>query len=302
MKQLLLAGLLISGTVAESTAWSSNGHMIIAAMAYRALPINLQEEYTMLLHHHPDFKKWEQSYAELDVAISFGEYLFMQASIWPDVIRRKGNPYDHPTWHYTNFPVIPDGFAVEETLTPENDVIFAIRASRQMLVDENATNQDRAAHLSWLLHTIGDMHQPLHCVALVTDVYPEGDRGGNLFFVRPTERSRGVNLHAYWDGLLGRNGKIRDARNDATELWLTEKNQVAGRLGDAEEIRDWALEGREIAIEYVYLGGRLEGEVEERRGRAPILPATYGNRAKSIAQERAILASLRIVGMLSANQ
>ena len=70
-------------------AWSRNGHMIIAAMAYRALPASLQEEYTALLHHHPDFDRWRQAYADLDVEISLGEFLFMQASIWPDAIRRQ---------------------------------------------------------------------------------------------------------------------------------------------------------------------------------------------------------------------
>lgn len=280
-------------------AWSRNGHMIIAAMTYRALPDSLQTVYTELLMQHPDYEKWASMHEALEVQIDLGEFLFMRASVWPDEIRRKGNPYDHPTWHYTNFPIIPDGFPLEETLTPENDVIFAVNESRRMLSDREAATVDRAAHLSWILHTIGDMHQPMHCVALVNDMYPEGDRGGNLFYVRPREDSRGVNLHAYWDGVLGTSGKIQDARNDATQIWAELSEKMKQEIVPGFDVRSWALEGREIAISHVYLNGSLNGTLEENRGAAAVLPETYGRRAKSIAQERAVIASLRLLRVLS---
>lgn len=280
-------------------AWSRNGHMIIAAMTYRALPDSLQTVYTELLMQHPDYEKWVDMHKALQVNIDLGEFLFMRASVWPDEIRRKGNAYDHPTWHYTNFPVIPDDFPLEETLTPENDVIFAINESRRILSNRGADAVDRAAHLSWILHTIGDLHQPMHCVALVNEMFPEGDRGGNLFYVRPRENSRGVNLHAYWDGVLGTSGKIQDARNDATRIWAALSEKMMQETGADFDVRSWALEGRIIAISHVYLNGNLEGTLEENRGAAAVLPETYGRRAKSIAQERAVIASLRLLRVLS---
>lgn len=296
---MVILVLIIGCQTLPAQAWSRNGHMIIAAMTYRALPDALKAEYTALLRQHPDYEKWAALHAELRVDIDLGEFLFMRASVWPDEIRRKGNAYDHPTWHYTNFPVITDGFPLEETLTPDNDVIFAINESARILRDASATKVDQAAHLSWILHTIGDIHQPMHCVALVNLVYPQGDRGGNLFFVRPSENSRGMNLHAYWDGLLGTSGRIQDARNDATLLW---SQLAAGMEADVNpdfDVRGWALEGREIAITHVYLEGELDGAVEEARHVAVVLPETYGRRAKSIAQERAVIASLRLLRVLS---
>ena len=305
MKKLLLVIVLafgiVSTNVAPAQAWSKNGHMIIAAMTYRALPDTLKIKYTDMLRWHPDFPQWEREHELLTVKMELGEYLFMQASVWPDAIRRKGNEYDHPTWHYTNFPLMPDNFLMEETLTPENDVIFAIQESRRVLADRNhsVSAVDKAAHLSWILHTIGDLHQPLHCVALVNATFPEGDRGGNLFYVRPRASSRGVNLHAYWDGLLGTSGRVRDARNDATRIWASLAGDLFQTVPEDFDVRGWALEGRAVAIEDVYLSGTLKETVEELRSAAAILPETYGQRAKLIAQERAVIASLRLLHVLS---
>ena len=303
MKKFLLvtatALCLIIVQAVPAQAWSKNGHMIIAAMTYQALPDALQLKYTNLLHKHPDFHNWDKAYGQLDVEIELGEYLFMQASIWPDAIRRKGNIYDHPTWHYTNFPVTPDNFLMEETLTPENDVIFAIQESRRILADQSASAIDQAAHLSWILHTIGDLHQPLHCVAFVNETFPEGDRGGNLFYVRPAASSRGVNLHAYWDGLLGTSGNVRDSRNDAIKLWKSLAGNLHRATPEDFSVRAWALEGREVAIADVYLNGTLKESIEEFKSAASILPEAYGRRAKSIAQERAVIASLRLLHLLS---
>ncbi len=301
MKKLgLILVFLLGFQVLPAQAWSRNGHMIIAAMTYRALPDSLQMVYTELLRNHPDFENWQADHAALGSTITLGEFLFMRASVWPDEIRRKGNPYDNPTWHYTNFPIIVDGFPLEETLTPENDVIFAINESARILADSAASTVDKAAHLSWILHTIGDVHQPMHCVALVNNLYPDGDRGGNLFFVRPTANSMGMNLHAYWDGVLGRSGKIQDARNDATLIWSQLANDIQADFTPDFDVRSWALEGREIAINDVYLNGELGGgTVKEQRHVAVVLPEAYGRRAKSIAQERAVIASLRLLRVLS---
>lgn len=300
MRKILLCLVFGFGVLASNAnAWSRNGHMIIAAMAYRAIPAELQAAYTDLLRHHPDYNTWVQMHQNLSVEIELGEFLFMRASVWPDEIRRRGSVYDHPTWHYTNFPLKLPGFPVEETLTPENDVIFAVQESRRMLNNPEASDVDKAAFLSWILHTVGDLHQPLHCVAFVSDRYPDGDRGGNLFYVRPSEQSIGINLHGYWDGLLGTSGDTREARNDATLLWRMHGDQQSAKIGRDFDVRSWVLEGRQIAIDNVYLNGMLTGTLQENRNSAEVLPETYSSRAKSIAQERAVVASLRLLHVLT---
>lgn len=281
----------------EVHAWSRTGHMSIAAMAYRNLPDSLQHVYTNILRLHRDFASWNRDYQRLNVSIDLGEYLFMRASVWPDDIRRSGSSYDHPTWHYTNFPVTPPAFELTETLTPENDVLYAIQLNQELLANQASLAVDRAAALSWLLHVIGDIHQPLHAVALVSEDYPNGDRGGNDFFVRPSAGRQPLNLHAFWDGLLGTTSDIRTARNQATLLLET-----YGTTDDLSktglEPRDWALEGRIIAIDDVYRRGSLAGVSRDRRESAHVLPEDYAARAKAIAEERAVIASKRTAAVL----
>ena len=63
--------------------------------------------------------------------------------------------------------------------------------------------RDRAVGVAWLLHLAGDIHQPLHCSARVTDKEPRGDAGGNTFKLGPLPNSDDRdNLHRYWDGAL----------------------------------------------------------------------------------------------------
>ena len=301
---LIMLLFVLPGT--RSFAWSRTGHMIVAAIAYRSLPPELQVSYTELLQHHPDFEVWERDYESLDVDIDRGEYFFMQASFWPDIIRRAGSIYDHPTWHYTNLPLRLGVFSgeiteIEPTLTPVDDVVHGFDVSLEIVFDESKSMEERAAHFSWVLHLVGDIHQPLHSVALVSDVYPEGDRGGNLFIVRPSSESSGINLHALWDGLLGRSPEIRNARNETTRLlYMTEPGF---RLAESDQtsVRDWAIESRAIAIEYVYLEGRLEGEVPENRENAPILPEDYTRNAKEIAERRVVIAGVRLARVISGN-
>ena len=52
-----------------------------------------------------------------------------------------------------------------------------------------------------MLHLIGDMHQPLHCATYYSTAYHTGDRGGNEQLIKVNGRV--LDLHTYWDGLIG---------------------------------------------------------------------------------------------------
>ena len=60
----------------------------------------------------------------------------------------------------------------------------------------------RAIALTWLFHLVGDLHQPLHTVQLLTREYSQGDRGGNQICVRVAPDRAPLDLHRLWDGLL----------------------------------------------------------------------------------------------------
>ena len=71
-----------------------------------------------------------------------------------------------------------------------------------MLRSADASDESRSIFLCWLLHLVGDLHQPLHTSTLISKQFPNGDLGGNLFLVSLKEGGPAVVLHTYWDALL----------------------------------------------------------------------------------------------------
>src|SRR5262245_1253753 len=94
----------------QSFAWSSAGHMVIAAEAYRQLTPKTKAKVDELLKFHPDYEKWTNSFSADSSSVNLELFVFMQASTWPDNIRRKGSEYDHPQWHYIDYPLKPFAF------------------------------------------------------------------------------------------------------------------------------------------------------------------------------------------------
>ena len=112
--------------------------------------------------------------------------------------------YHHPTWHYADFYWDVENRQPRDIPGTGPDSLNAVErivALRATLVDSSAADTTRAVALAWLLHLVGDVHQPLHCSSRVTseDPFPRGDRGGNTFAL-----DAGHNLHAYWDEILDR--------------------------------------------------------------------------------------------------
>jgi|ERR1019366_7099554 hypothetical protein len=77
---LLIVFLLLSRGL--SLAWSSPGHMTIAAIAYRDLSDSQKQAVTELLKHHPDYPKWKDNYTMSGSDFDFDTFIFMRASTW----------------------------------------------------------------------------------------------------------------------------------------------------------------------------------------------------------------------------
>ncbi|MBO0200809.1 S1/P1 nuclease, partial [Vibrio alginolyticus] len=72
--------------------------------------------------------------------------------------------------------------------------------------NSSLSDGEKAIAIAWIMHIIGDLHQPLHTSARVTDMEPKGDQGGNLFLLSPKEapRDKQLNLHWFWDSIVNR--------------------------------------------------------------------------------------------------
>ena len=270
-------------------AWSGAGHLVIAAEAFRQLSPEVRAQAYEILKAHPDYAKWAKAYHP-NPNFDLAAYVFMRSSTWPDEIRRSGSKYDHPNWHFIDYPLRPPAFPLEPGPKPTDDVLFGVAQCEKTLSDTNADPELRAAYLSWLIHLVGDIHQPLHCASLFTDAYPKGDRGGNDFYVRPAQS--GVRLHGIWDGLLGSSSNPRTQWNYAIQIEAKYPETSLPELTAHPTPKEWSLESRELAIEKGYLRGELKGSTNAES--APALPNGYTKSAKAVAERQAALAGYRL--------
>ncbi len=114
--------------------------------------------------------------------------------------------------------------------------------------------------LRFLIHLVGDIHQPLHNTSRVNQKYPEGDRGANSFVVDvPSQR----NLHSYWDSCFKKYRNIKaplNARNfkyimqTSTNLRNEFPHEYFGTRLKVTSATKWSQEGKELAIDYAYHG------------------------------------------------
>lgn len=291
---LVLVCLLIlsPGTV---LAWSGAGHMVIAAGSYRQLSPEEKSKVDEILKAHPDYEKWVKAYKGGEVDLP--AFIFIRASTWPDEIRRGSGAdkkYDHPHWHYVDYPLRPPAFPMEDEPAPTDDVLFGIAQCEKGMSDKGTPPELRAVYLSYLIHLVADLHQPLHCCSLFNESYPKGDKGGNDFYVMPG--SRGIKLHSLWDGLLGTSGSPQAHANYAVEIEKEHPRESLPELKRDTTPKAWSLEGRQLAIDKAYLHGELKGGTSAEN--APALPEGYTKDAKAVAEKQAALAADRLADVI----
>jgi nuclease S1 len=170
------------------------------------------------------------------------------ASVWADQIKQYRHDADR--LHYVNIPLRDNVYLPEKDCRNGRCLIAAIESDRRILADPATQPHDRAEALRFLVHFLGDLHQPLH-------VADNSDRGGN----RRTVRLLGdyMSLHQAWDGeLIARYGLSQPAY---FEQLRREMNSMDVSGLERGTVVDWAMEGHRIAAERVYgpipRGGRL---------------------------------------------
>ncbi|MCU7554719.1 S1/P1 nuclease [Alteromonas sp. ASW11-19] len=194
-------GLLVGVTASSSAwAWGQTGHRITGAIAQQYLSPLSQAAVMDLL---PDSSLAEAStYAD--------EMRSVQTEFW----QRTASP-----WHYVT---VPEGKHYHEVGAPEEgDAYSAIERFTATLKNADASREDKQLALRFLVHLIGDLHQPLHAGNGT-------DRGGNDVKVRFFWQNS--NLHRVWDSQML---DQRDLSYSEWTRWLTDKISAA-------DIREWA--------------------------------------------------------------
>jgi S1/P1 Nuclease len=125
---------------------------------------------------------------------------FITSAVWADGVRNKSGFEFSGDEHFADFPFSADGTKVPKNLPKPANVIKALKRYVGVLRTSKDDNK-RAEALRFIVHYVGDIHQPLHCSARVDRNHKQGDEGGNKFFVNVGGES--LKLHSFWDGGLG---------------------------------------------------------------------------------------------------
>ena len=168
-----------------------------------------------------------------------GNESLADVSTWADEILRERK--NTAPLHYVNIDPSHDRFDLQRDCPKEGCVVSAIIENSHVLRDENATRQERIEALKFLVHFVGDVHQPLH-------VAHARDKGGND--IKVTFFEDNTNLHSLWDS-----GMIRRTKKGwseyATELAANITPQQRVLYGTLDPVT-WASESYLLARSNAY--------------------------------------------------
>jgi hypothetical protein len=307
-----LASPLVAFVLLTSNAlgWNSLGHKVVAELAWRQLDPAGRQEIVDTLRRHPRFQtdfvdKMEDAAAGGDKDVQ-DHWMFQHAATWPDEIR-KNKEYDRPTWHYINLPLHADSTGKvlagkllkalsgrpDHTRRDQYNILQAL-AANEAIIKSKADAGTKAIAYCWVLHLVGDIHQPLHSTALYDEaVFPKGDEGGNKILL-----TKGKNLHSVWDGLLGRQYYMRNVDKVVKELSNRDRfGEIWDTVGKEVDPVKWANESHELCKSVVYSEEILDAVKKTPAGEklTPIdLPKEYYKKAGEIARQRVLAAGIRL--------
>lgn len=307
--RMAMCAALAGGMAWPAAAWNGFGHMSIGYVAYQKLDPRTRARVNELLRLNPSYAKWEATIPAGSSPADKDLMIFMIATTWPDQLRNDPAYHDdgaeggnrpggaeaaqnigyadhlrHKYWHFVDLPFTQDGTPLPEVPAPNAQTqIAAFRAALASASSDDVKSYD----LAWLLHLVGDVHQPLHCTARIRKRQPQGDAGGNLVKVCAPECT--WTLHWYWDSLPGPNdASLSDVIGASKQLPAAPAK--AARIGQESE---WIAEGFRAAQKYVYAAP------VGPEGGPYTLTAKYQNAARKLARKRVALAGARLANLLN---
>ena len=236
MRPLCLLVFLF-GFLRDAGAWGVAGHEAMARVAQGWLSNDVAARVTAIM----------------------GTNDLASVSVWADHLRDaqrsrgplRSDPQAHDfnrrfphndNWHYVNLPLGSIGYEHSSGFASTNDIVQALNRCIAVL-EGRSGEMTKAEALRWLVHLVGDIHQPLHVGCGFYRFEPDGkvslmsepneaaghphDRGGNLLRY---EGSRG--LHGYWDVNLVE--AIDPSPNNS---------QLEAMLRSAVKIQSWSTSG-----------------------------------------------------------
>lgn len=286
-------------------AWGDEGHEVIATIAFQSLSAPVKHKVKTLLNGDP-------------VSSTCGGGNFVIDAVWPDKLRAKpvqcSSGLQHGNtqpWHFLDIPVTAPGYDHARDCGQDTCVVAKIEEFQKLLADQSRPKEERRDALKFLIHFVGDIHQPLHTTAAPFDlqraeaaaglgagenkclakakvdpVSVPHDRGGNCVDVR--YKGKATELHAFWDT------DVVKAISPAVATVVTKVMQgvTAADIKALQtgSVEDWTNEAHQIAVNVVY--GKLPASP------MPQLQGAYVNAAKPVTTVQLRRAGARLAGVI----
>jgi hypothetical protein len=299
------AAFALTVAPAPAAAWDDVGHMTVARIAWERLSPAARARAVALLRAAPADAGLAQLRPNDGGPEARDRALFVRAATWADLVRDRREParlrrYHRGAWHFSDtfWREGADGRPVTVPAprpAPEH-AVERITVFAATLRDGARSAPERAVALAWLLHLVGDIHQPLHASSRVTAASPTGDKGGN------DVRVGGGSLHSVWDNAIDRSPGRRqgggrrqgeNAKLARAEAWAAALPARHPAARWAPWIADtlpahWALESLTLAQRDAYPG------VTDSM---PLTPE-YRTRVRAASDAQVTLAGYRLAALL----
>jgi hypothetical protein len=272
-----LALVMSPAAVVPVSAWGVVGHRVVARIAWALMTPAARSQAATLLE------------VQADLIPKTGQDAFVTSATWADEVR--SNRPETSNWHFVDVPVDQLRYDAKRDCPPteKGDCVIAEIARAQVdLVESGRSVALKGEALKFLIHFVGDLHQPLHAV-------DNHDRGGNDVKVAALrgDEGRATNLHAAWDtGLINLSAETEAARADRLLADL-QAHPPAISL----DIVKWAEESHDVAakVVYQYPTFSLAGP-----GAEPItLDEAYRAAASATIDSRLALAGARLAALIN---
>jgi hypothetical protein len=212
--------------------------------------------------------------AKQSVNALLGGQSLADVASWADDNRDRSTA----SWHFIN---VEPGLSYEDfkqQVAAKQDVYTALQQQEVLLADAKASPSARATALKYIVHFVGDMHQPMH-------VSRAEDKGGNTIQVR--YEGRGTNLHSLWDTKMLEHAGLSDVQL-AQQFDKATPGEIRKWQSDPQMI--WAWESYQISSQLY----REMGEVQDRT-----VDDGYYQSHIGIVAQRVEKAGIRLAGLLN---
>lgn len=209
-----------------------------------------------------------------------GAETLADVSTWADEVRNEPEYKATGSWHYINLPLglSYSDFQKQVEGMSEANVYSALRQQEQILTDKSTTREQKIVALKFVVHFVGDLHQPMH-------VSRAEDKGGNT--IQLNYNGQGTNLHSVWDTKL-------------IEHEGADYQQLAAKYGQASpaQIKQWQSDP---VIKWIWesytISSKLYAEVDAMKSRS--IDDSYYTAHIGIIHERLEQAGVRLAGVLN---